>query len=75
MNKRPKSLIDDDGEVGELGTEFFARAKRGRPFMPENETKQRVTIFLDREVIDYYKRGGRGWQTRVNAALLELTKH
>jgi|APSaa5957512535_1039671.scaffolds.fasta_scaffold109787_2 uncharacterized protein (DUF4415 family) len=75
MSKHPKSLIDDDGEVGELGSEFFAEAKRGRPAMPKDEIKQRVTMFLDRDIIEHFKRGGRGWQTRVNAALRELTKH
>jgi len=43
-----KPLIDKNGEVPELGDEFFNSAKRGRPAMAENERKQRVTLYLDK---------------------------
>lgn len=72
----PKQLIDDNGDAPELGDEFFAKARRGRPPMPEDSKKQRVTLYLDPEVLDYFKRSGKGWQTRINAALKELSaKH
>lgn len=32
-------------------------------------TKQAVSIRLDADVIAHFKAGGRGWQSRVNAAL------
>lgn len=41
----------------------------GRPPLPETERKQRVTMYLDRDVIARLKRGGRGWTTRANATL------
>jgi len=41
----------------------------GRPAMAEDERKQRVTMYLDRDVIERLKKGGRGWQTRANAKL------
>ena len=56
----------------ELTDEFFARGRRGRPPMPPNQTKQRVTMFLDRDVVEHFKQGGKGWQTRVNAALRKV---
>ncbi len=31
--------------------------------------KQQVTVRLDRDVIDWFKRQGRGYQTRMNAVL------
>ena len=39
---------------------------RGLPPMPN---KQRVNIRLDREVLDYFRASGRGYQTRINQVL------
>ena len=41
----------------------------GRPPLPEGERKRRVTMYLDPDVLDSLKAGGKGWQTRANAAL------
>ena len=76
-------LIDEDGEVRELTEEDFRRfrpmsespellalvKRQGRPPLPEAEKKQRVTLYLDPDVLDRLREGGRGWQTRANAAL------
>jgi len=43
--------------------------KGGRPQLPERYRKRRVTIMLDPDVIEHFKAAGKGWQTRVNAAL------
>jgi len=43
------------------------RRGRGRPKLVA--TKVRVTLRLDGEVIDHYRAGGPGWQSRINAAL------
>ncbi len=40
---------------------------RGRP--RKEHPKAQVTLRLDAEVIEHYKAGGTGWQTRINAAL------
>ena len=47
----------------------FAKAevRRGRP--PVAKPKVSTTIRLSPEVIDYFKAGGRGWQTRIDEAL------
>jgi uncharacterized protein (DUF4415 family) len=58
--------IDEIPEMAEFA-EFIR--KGGRPALPERYRKQRVTIMLDREVIEHFKADGKGWQTRVNAAL------
>lgn len=51
-------------------TEILTRHGRlGRPPLPENQRKRRVTLHLDPDVLDRLKEGGRGWQTRANAAL------
>lgn len=41
----------------------------GRPLLPHEVKKRRVTIMLDPDVIEHFKAEGKGWQTRVNAAL------
>lgn len=44
----------------------MTRRFRGRQKSP---TKIRTTIALDRDVVAHFKSAGRGWQTRINAAL------
>ena len=43
--------------------------KHGRPTLPEAERKQRVTLYLDPDVLARLKADGKGWQTRANAQL------
>jgi uncharacterized protein (DUF4415 family) len=56
---------------------MFSRARRGtavarRVGRPKAESpKQSTTLRLDEDVIEYFKRDGRGWQTRMNEALRE----
>lgn len=50
--------------------EFIAkliRRKRGRP--PIETPKKQVTLRLDQDVIEHYRAGGPGWQSRINEAL------
>ncbi len=44
-----------------------AKVRRGRP--ASDNPKVSTTIRLSREVIDYFRTDGRGWQTRINDAL------
>lgn len=65
--------IETDPDVPEWTDEMFAKAKRGRPTLPESEKRQSVSIKLDPRVIAYFKGDNpKGWQTRVNAALQEI---
>ena len=43
--------------------------KLGRPPLPDAAKKQRVTLYLDPDVLAALKADGKGWQTRANAAL------
>ncbi|WP_419941155.1 BrnA antitoxin family protein [Candidatus Palauibacter sp.] len=49
--------------------EKFAKApvRRGRP--PKARPKVSTTIRLSPEVIDHFRAGGRGWQTRIDEVL------
>ncbi len=84
MPKRSSS----DPDAPEQGVEFFARAKRGTRHLPAElvaavrtfrgkqkaPTKQVVSLRLSRDVVDAYKRTGRGWQTRINVDLKRAAK-
>lgn len=47
------------------------RRVRGKNKQP---TREQVAIRLDREVLAKFRASGRGWQTRVNAALVQWVK-
>lgn len=78
-----KSYVDEDGEVAELDEAWFAEAKptaempevmaalkrAGRPSLPPEARKRRVTLHLDPDVLERLREGGKGWQTRANAML------
>jgi uncharacterized protein (DUF4415 family) len=69
--------ITADPDTYELTDEEFARLKpmplhRGRP--PAAAIKVHTGIRLDAEVLDAFKAGGRGWQTRINDALKDWLK-
>ena len=51
--------------------EKFAKlsVRRGRP--PVARPKVSTTIRLSQDVIDHFRAGGRGWQTRIDEALRE----
>lgn len=48
--------------------ELAASAKRGRG-KQRSPTKQLISLRLDRDVIETFKAGGPGWQSRINEAL------
>ena len=78
-----KSYIDENGDALELDEAWFREAKptadipelaellrrQGRPALPDEARKKRVTLYLDPDVLAQLKSGGKGWQTRANAAL------
>ena len=57
------ALADPDAQPAH---ELFER-RRGRP--RSARTKRSVHLRLDNEVVESFQAGGRGWQTRMNAAL------
>ena len=60
--------IAADPDTYEPAAAEFKQLKRmGRP--PKARPKVSVTIRYDQDVIDAFKAGGEGWQTRMNDAL------
>ena len=61
-----RAQIAIDGKVIRPATGTLT--KRGRP--PAGDApKQQVTLRLPRHVIDHFKAGGAGWQTRIGEVL------
>jgi uncharacterized protein (DUF4415 family) len=54
----------DFSDIPEQGKAFFKRAVLRLP-----QAKTAVTIRLDRQVLDWFKSKGPGYQTRINALL------
>jgi uncharacterized protein (DUF4415 family) len=52
----------------ELASLAHARRTRGPQKAP---TKARISLRLDRRVLDHFKAEGPGWQSRINEALLK----
>jgi uncharacterized protein (DUF4415 family) len=60
----PKILVFSQGEAYPAIT-LRARADRRFP----RPGKQLVTLRLDRDVLDWFRKAGKGYQTRINAVL------
>lgn len=59
-----RAILTDTDAAPEAGAAWF---KSARVVMPE--PKQAVSLRVDRDVMDWFKRQGRGYQTRINAVL------
>jgi len=57
----------DLSDVPEITPEMFARAIVRRGIQPRR--KKQLTLRLDSDVLDWFRRQGRGYQTRINALL------
>lgn len=45
------------------------RAKRGRPPKAAAVRKEQIALRVDKDVLEWYRAQGTGWQTRMNAVL------
>jgi uncharacterized protein (DUF4415 family) len=69
--KRVDALPDqaiDFSDTPELTPEMFARAVVRRGLEPMARKRQ-LTIRIDSDVLEWYRRQGPGYQTRINALL------
>ena len=84
--------IADDPDTFELDEEWFADARPTAEVLPHmlernqrsrgkqrSPRKQGIHIRLDTDIIEHFKQGGPGWQTRMNDSLrktveLEMSK-
>lgn len=79
-----QDFVVDDDDTPELTAERAARLRPARDVLPEyvlaqfkrspgrprsSSPKRQTTLRLDDEVVEYFKAGGAGWQSRINTAL------
>jgi uncharacterized protein (DUF4415 family) len=65
--ERVDALTDDEidtSDIPPLDEDFFASAELRMP-----EPEQSITIRVDRDVLEWFKSQGKGYQTRMNAVL------
>lgn len=71
--ERIAQLRDEDIDLGDMPEVLdWSNAVRGKFYRP---VKQQVTLRLDADIIDWFKRrkqGARGYQTEINAELRKL---
>ena len=70
---RLAALPDDSIDLSDMPEVLdWSNATRGKFYRP---VKQQVTLRLDADVLHWFKtKGGRGYQTRINAALRRLVE-
>lgn len=64
--KQLKKNIESDKDAMLITDEFWKAAKL---VMPSNINKERITIRLDSDILEWLKEDGRGYQSRINAIL------
>ena len=70
--KRLRQMRDaeiDDSDIPKLDKSFWKNARLTMP-----EPKDRLTIRVDHDVVEWLKRAGSGYQTRINAILRSYMK-
>jgi uncharacterized protein (DUF4415 family) len=58
----------DTSDIDEVSPEKFAQAVVRRGLKPAPR-KQQLTLRLDNDVLEWFKRQGQGYQTKINALL------
>lgn len=69
--RRLAEMTDDEidtTDIPEISPEQFARAVV-REGLEERQPKTQLTLRLDRDVLEWFRRQGRGYQTRINSLL------
>ena len=67
--RRMRDADIDDSDIAKLGKSFWKAAKLTLP-----EPKDRLTIRVDHDVVEWLKKAGSGYQTRINAILRSYMK-
>jgi uncharacterized protein (DUF4415 family) len=68
---RVRNMKDEDidySDIPKLGPDFFANAVRANTIQWLGP-KRLITLRLDPDVLEFYKKTGRGYQTKMNSVL------
>ena len=63
----------DYSDAPKITSEMFAKAIIRRGLKPR--TKTQLTLRVDSDVLEWYKKQGRGYQTKINKLLRAYTVH
>jgi uncharacterized protein (DUF4415 family) len=63
--------VREDADTFDPGADWLRKAAVPKPAMP----KERLTVRFDADMVDWFKRQGRGYQTRMNAILRAYFEH
>ena len=87
MKEKPENIQQEDWDAIDsppLSKKIISRMEavgKAHPGIPSRvrgpqlaPTKKQLNLRLNREVIDYLKLQGKGWQTKINDVLLEYIK-
>jgi uncharacterized protein (DUF4415 family) len=58
----------DYSDIPATGEDWFKTAELALELTP-GQSKEKISMFIDREVLDFFRRSGNGYQTRMNAVL------
>ena len=61
----------DYSDSPEVTEEIFSKMS---PFL-DVDKKQQISIRLDKEIVEYFKTAGKGYQSKINAVLREYVRH
>jgi uncharacterized protein (DUF4415 family) len=64
-----KAVAADPDAAPLVDASWFAKARYVPP------PKSPITIKLDHDLLEWFRRGGRGYQTRINAVLRAFMEH
>src|SRR5689334_7694758 len=60
--------------AAEVAPEIVRRARGQRGPQKSKPVKTLISLRLDPDVVQHFRRGGRGWQSRINQALRKAVK-
>jgi uncharacterized protein (DUF4415 family) len=63
--------ITNDTDTFDPGADWIKKASMPKPA----HSKERLTVRFDADMVDWFKRQGRGYQTRMNAILRAYFEH
>jgi uncharacterized protein (DUF4415 family) len=68
--------IAADPEWDDVPADWVGRARAATGLMRRpKENKRQVTMRFDADVLEFFRRSGRGWQGRMNAVLRSFMEH
>lgn len=65
-----RAVADDSDAAPLVDSDWFAAA-----VVEEPSPKKLISLRIDPDILDYFKQGGAGYQTRINAVLRAYVAH